>query len=84
MDDVTKQCSAHFFLYSVQIFVICVAISVSIFKLFSTETDSQIWVSILSSCVGYILPNPTPKCVCVPSKKPQTVLDEEEGTRTRN
>ena len=72
-----NRCSLHYLLYGVQIFVICVAISASIFKLFSTEMDSQFWVSILSSSIGYILPNPTIKCKCVPSKKPLSVSNEE-------
>ena len=78
MGEESKRCTVHYFLYGVQIIFVCVAVSVSLFKLFSTEKDSQIWTSILSSCVGYILPNPTPKCKCVPSKKPQTALDDEE------
>ena len=82
MDESSKRCTVHYFLYSVQIFVVCIAVSVSIFKLFSTETDSQIWVSILSSCIGYVLPNPTPKCKCVPSKKPLSVSDEEVNVPT--
>ena len=82
MDESSKRCTVNYFLYIVQIFVVCVAVSVSIFKLFSTETDSQIWVSILSSCIGYVLPNPTPKCECVPSKKTLSVSDEEVNVPT--
>ena len=56
---------------------VCVVMSVSLFKLFTTEKDTQIWTAILTSCVGYILPNPTPKCKCVPSKKPKAEIVEE-------
>ena len=79
-----NRCSLHYFLYGVQIFVICIAIAASVFKLFSTETDSQFWVSILSSCIGYVLPNPTPNCKCASSEKPSSVHLEEEQTTPRN
>ena len=81
MGESTNRCSIHYFLYSVQIFVICVAISVSVFKLFSTETDSQFWVSMFSSCVGYVLPNPTPNCKCDSRGKTTSAhIEEEEQT----
>ena len=64
MEETPKHCSLHYFLYGLQICVICIATSLCIFKLFTSETDSKIWASILSSCIGYILPNPTPKCKC--------------------
>ena len=77
MGDESKHCTVHYFLYGVQIIIVCIAVSVSLFKLFSTETDSQIWTSVLSSCIGYVLPNPTPKCKCVSSKKPSAEIVEE-------
>ena len=60
----SKRCTLHIFLYTIQILVICIAISVSVFKLFTSENGSQFWVSLLSSSVGYILPTPNPKCSC--------------------
>ena len=73
----SNRCSLHYFLYGVQIFVVCVAISTSIFKLFSTEKDPQFWVAILSSCIGYILPNPTPKCECISSENQSSTRSED-------
>ena len=78
MGDESKHCTVHYFLYGVQIIIVCIGVSVSLFKLLSTEMDSQIWTTVLSSCIGYVLPSPTPKCNCASSKKTNTEIVEEE------
>ena len=64
METTSKHCAPHIFLYTIQILVICVVISVSVFKLFSPENDSQFWGALLSGSVAYIIPAPNPKCSC--------------------
>lgn len=43
-----------------QMIVIYVVIAVSLFSLTRGHdpTDNQLWIALLSSCLGYLLPNP--------------------------
>ena len=42
-----------------QFLIILIVISTSIYNLSVNSEDSSLWISLLSSCLGYILPNPT-------------------------
>ena len=45
--------------YMSQIFIIVVVITVSLFNLTNDPNKSpKLWIALLSSCLGYILPNP--------------------------
>ena len=71
-----NHCAPHIFLYTIQILVICVIISVSVFKLFSPENDSQFWGVLLSGSVAYIIPAPNPKCSCDAGSATSITVDE--------
>ena len=40
--------------------ILCVVIA-SIYNLTNQQGDQQLWVALLSSCMGYLLPNPSIK-----------------------
>lgn len=42
-----------------QILIILVVISVSAYNLSVGAKDKTLWTALLSSCLGYVLPNPT-------------------------
>ena len=42
-----------------QVVVLYTVIVVSIYKLTKTDGNSNLWTTLLSSCLGYLLPNPT-------------------------
>ena len=44
-----------------QIIIVYIVIITSIVNLSIGRTDSSLWVALLSSSIGYILPNPTVK-----------------------
>lgn len=50
-----KKEHSHF--YS-QIVIIVIVIGFSLYNLTVNEEKKELWVSLLSSCVGYLLPNP--------------------------
>ena len=43
-----------------QVLILYTVIVVSIYNL-TVESDSTLWTALLSSCLGYLLPNPTIK-----------------------
>ena len=47
--------------YLCQIVVILTIVFASIYNLSQGEGDQQLWTALLSSCMGYLLPNPTIK-----------------------
>ena len=47
--------------YLCQIIVILTIVFASIYNLSKGEGDQQLWTALLSSCMGYLLPNPTIK-----------------------
>ena len=47
--------------YFTQILVIYSVIVVSLFNLTRGHEPSSLWISLLSSCLGYVLPNPNLK-----------------------
>ena len=42
-----------------QIILIYAVVGVSLFNLSRGHGDSQLWTALLSSCLGYLLPNPS-------------------------
>lgn len=47
------------FVYFTQMLILATCIGVSLYKVSTTDNESnQIWISILSSCIGIIIPNP--------------------------
>jgi hypothetical protein len=44
-----------------QIVIIYTVIIVSIYNLSRSDIDKTLWTSLLSSCLGYLLPNPSIK-----------------------
>ena len=42
-----------------QMLVIYAVVAVSLFNLTRGEGSDQLWTALLSSCLGYVLPNPT-------------------------
>ena len=44
-----------------QVVVLYIVIVVSIYNLTTTDANSNMWTALLSSCLGYLLPNPTLK-----------------------
>ena len=42
-----------------QVIAICAIISASIYNLSVDSDQTSLWVSLLSSCLGYLLPSPT-------------------------
>lgn len=47
--------------YFTQILILYTVIVVSIYNLSAEKGDSNLWTALLSSSLGYILPNPTLK-----------------------
>ena len=47
--------------YFCQVFLILCIVIVSIYNLTNQQGDQQLWVALLSSCMGYLLPNPSIK-----------------------
>ena len=47
--------------YFCQVFLILCIVIVSIYNLTNQQGDQQMWVALLSSCMGYLLPNPSIK-----------------------
>ena len=44
-----------------QVIIVYIVVIVSIINLSLEVNDKNIWIILLSSCLGYLLPNPTPK-----------------------
>ena len=44
-----------------QVVVLYTVIVVSIYNLTKTDANSNLWMALLSSCLGYLLPNPPMK-----------------------
>ena len=59
---VLRNVLALFLFFSFQVIVILILVLTSVFRIIlaSTCEESSIWVAILSSCVGYVLPSPRP------------------------
>ena len=76
-----KRCSLHYVVCPCKLFVLCVAVcmTVCIFKLITTETDTKIWVLLLYSCVDYLLPNFSPCCNYITSGNEGTTPENNEG-----
>ena len=49
---------ANEIVFFVQIIVIYTVIGVSIFNLSTNNHNNPLWISLLSSCLGYLLPSP--------------------------
>lgn len=47
--------------YLCQIILILTIVFASIYNLTNQQGDQQLWTALLSSCMGYLLPNPTIK-----------------------
>ena len=47
--------------YFCQIVLILSIVFASIYNLTKEQGDQQLWTALLSSCMGYLLPNPTIK-----------------------
>ena len=47
--------------YFAQIFLIFIIVTASIYNLSRQLGDQQLWTALLSSCMGYLLPNPSIK-----------------------
>ena len=47
--------------YFSQVFLILCIVIASIYNLTNQQGDQQLWVALLSSCMGYLLPNPSIK-----------------------
>ena len=47
--------------YLCQITVVLIIVLASIYNLSTHTGDQQLWTALLSSCMGYLLPNPTIK-----------------------
>jgi hypothetical protein len=47
--------------YFSQIILIAIIVLASIYNLSTQRGDPQLWVALLSSCLGYVLPNPSIK-----------------------
>ena len=47
--------------YFCQVLLILCIVIVSIYNLTNQQGDRQLWVALLSSCMGYLLPNPSIK-----------------------
>ena len=56
----SQECSRSFLFFSFQVIVILILVLTSVFRIIlaSTCEESSVWVAILSSCVGYVLPSP--------------------------
>jgi hypothetical protein len=52
--DFDRECLVYFS----QMTILCTCIGVSLFKVATTIDNRDIWVSLLSSCIGIIIPNP--------------------------
>ena len=47
--------------YFVQVILIYIVVIISIVNLTMNRGDGKLWTALLSSCLGYILPNPSLK-----------------------
>jgi hypothetical protein len=49
------------YLFAAQIIIIVIVITTSIYNLTLNNGDTNLWTALLSSSIGYILPNPSLK-----------------------
>jgi hypothetical protein len=56
-DDFTYQTS-NLILFVFQMLIILVVVSMSIYNLTFQQGDTSMWTALLSSSIGYVLPNP--------------------------
>ena len=45
-------------LFSAQVLVIYIVVSMSLYNLTQSNDNKELWISLLSSSVGYLLPSP--------------------------
>ena len=53
-----KKLSRNLIVYCTQIIMIYIIISVSLYQLTNTSSNTELWISLLSANIGYILPSP--------------------------
>ena len=58
-----NSCPNSTFVFICQIIVVFTVICASIYNLSTNSEDKTLWTSLLSSCIGYILPQPVIKKV---------------------
>jgi len=59
------------FVVASQILLIYAVVVASIYNLSTSQGDSKLWASLLSSCLGYLLPSPSLKLKTYVSPAPQ-------------
>ena len=45
-------------LFFAQVFAVYIVISISLYNLIKGDSNKELWISLLSSSVGYLLPSP--------------------------
>ena len=53
-----KKLSRNLMVYFTQIIMIYIIISVSLYQLTNNSSNTELWISLLSANIGYILPSP--------------------------
>ena len=53
-----NSCPKSVFVFICQLLVVFTVICASIYNLSANSEDKTLWTSLLSSCIGYILPQP--------------------------
>ncbi len=56
-----KEVSRSFVIFIVQIIIVYIVVITSIVNLALGTNDAKLWMALLSSNIGYLLPNPTLK-----------------------
>ena len=54
-------------LFFAHVFAAYIVISISLYNLTKGDSNKELWISLLSSCVGYLLPSPILSNKNVPS-----------------
>ena len=69
-----QTCPKSVILFTVQMLLICVIVIASIINISLDDNNKEMWIVLLSSSIGYVLPNPKLKHVKISS----SVKDEIE------
>ena len=75
-----SQCTtptANEVIFLTQIIAIFIVIIVSLYNLSAKTGDDSLWTALLTSCLGYVLPNPKVKSAKINNNTVQHIKEEE-------
>ena len=65
-------------LFSAQVLVIYIVVSISLYNLSQSNDNKELWISLLSSSVGYLLPSPFLSKITLPSNSSMDIYPENK------